>query len=121
MPRLTAATPKYRHHKASKQAVVTIASRDHYLGPWKTKASKIEYDRLVGEWLAAGRPSSPAAAHEEVTVIEVIAAFLRHAKAFYVKNGRPTGTADNYKPALFWLRQRYGRTPANEFGPLALK
>ena len=31
MPRLTAATPKYRHHKASGQAVATIAGRDCYL------------------------------------------------------------------------------------------
>jgi hypothetical protein len=57
MPRLVAATPKYRHHKASGQAIVTIAGKDHYLGPWKSKASKIEDDRLIGEWLAAGRPT----------------------------------------------------------------
>ena len=63
MPRLTAATPKYRHHRASGQAVVTIAGKDHYLGPWKSKASKVEYDRLIGEWLAAGRPSPPSASH----------------------------------------------------------
>jgi hypothetical protein len=25
--------PKYRKHKASGQAVVTLAGRDHYLGP----------------------------------------------------------------------------------------
>jgi integrase len=43
MPRLTAATPKYRHHKASGQAVVTIASKDHYLGPWKFQG---EQDRV---------------------------------------------------------------------------
>jgi hypothetical protein len=59
MPRLTAATPKYRQHRASGQAIVTIAGKDHCLGPWKTKASKIEYDRLVGEWLAVHRLPHP--------------------------------------------------------------
>ena len=54
MPRLTRTTPKYRRHKASGQAVVTIEGRDHYLGPWRTKASTIEYDRLIGEWLTYG-------------------------------------------------------------------
>jgi hypothetical protein len=121
MPRLTAATPKYRQHRASGQAIVTIAGKDHYLGPWKTKASKIEYDRLVGEWLAAGRPSTPQSAPHEITVAEVIAAFWRHAREFYRKNGRPTGTADNYKPVLSLLKRRYGHTTAAEFGPLALK
>ena len=29
--------------------------KDHYLGPWKFKASIAEYDRLIGEWLANGR------------------------------------------------------------------
>jgi hypothetical protein len=38
-----------------------------------------------------------------------------------VKNGRATGTADNYKPVLSLLKTRYGRTAAIDFGPLALK
>ena len=107
MPRLTAATPKYRHHRASGQAVVTIACRDHYLGPWKSKASKVEYDRLIGEWLAAGRPLAPVARPHQITVMEVVAAFWKHASAYYRKNGRSTGTAENYKPALSLLKQQY--------------
>ena len=51
MPRLSSATPKYRKHRASGRAVVTIQERDHYLGPYGSRASRIEYDRLVGEWL----------------------------------------------------------------------
>jgi len=121
MPRLVAATPKYRHHRASGQAVVTIAGKDHYLGPWKSKASTVEYDRLIGEWLAAGRPTARPPATGEITVMEVVRAFWRHAQAFYVKNGRMTGTADNYKPALALLKTRYGHTAASDFGPLALK
>ena len=47
MPKLTSATPKYRKHRAFRQAVVTIAGKDHYLGPWKSKVSIAEYDRLI--------------------------------------------------------------------------
>ena len=47
--------PAYRRHKPSGQAVVTLCGKDHYLGRWNTKASRSEYDRLIGEWLAAGR------------------------------------------------------------------
>jgi len=77
MPRLTAATPKYRHHRASGQAVVTIAATDHYLGPWKSKASKVEYDRLIGEWLVAGRPVARTREPHQITVTEIVAAQLR--------------------------------------------
>ena len=70
MPRLTTATPKYRYHKASGQAVVTIQAKDHNPGPYGTKASKLEYDRFVGEWLAAGRPTAPVAPQHAITVGE---------------------------------------------------
>lgn len=122
MPVLTVSTPKYRRHKTSGQAVVTIQSKDHYfLGPHGTKASRIEYDRLVGEWLAAGRPAAPSAPQSDITVMELAAGFLRYAKQRYRKHGRPTGTADNFKPILAMLRTKYGHTRAADFGALALK
>ena len=55
MPRLSDSLPKYRKHKATGQAVVTLNGRDFYLGPHGTAASKLEFDRLIGEWLAKGR------------------------------------------------------------------
>ena len=39
--------PKYRKHRSSGQAVVTLNGRDFYLGPHGTKASKIQYDRTA--------------------------------------------------------------------------
>ena len=54
MPRYVDCVPKYRLHRASGQAVVTVAGHDHYLGPWKSLASRLEYDRRIGEWIAAG-------------------------------------------------------------------
>ena len=47
--------PKYRRHKPTGQAVVTLNGKDHYLGRWNSKASRAAYERLVGEWLASGR------------------------------------------------------------------
>ncbi len=74
MPKLVDATPKYRHHKASGQAIVTIQGHDFYVGHWKSKASKVEYDRTIGEWLAAGRrlPNVGEEAHD-LTVVEILA------------------------------------------------
>src|SRR5690606_28074504 len=110
MPRLTASTPKYRKHRASGQAAVTIAGMDHYLGPYGTKASRTEYDRLVGEWLAAGRPSTPPAPQHEITVSELISKFWAANAQRYSKHGRPTKTQDNYRRVLRTLKERYGRT-----------
>ena len=47
MPRLTKALPKYRRHRSSGQAVVTLNGVDRYLGSYGTKASRTLYDRLV--------------------------------------------------------------------------
>ena len=58
MPKLLR-VPKYRRHKPTGQAVVTLSGKDHYLGKWNTTASKAEYSRLIGEWLAAGRHFLP--------------------------------------------------------------
>ena len=46
--------PKHRKHKRSGQAIVTLSGKDFYLGPHGTNASKLEYDRLIGEWLTHG-------------------------------------------------------------------
>ena len=55
MPRLINRNPAYRKHRASGQAIVTIDGQDIYLGPFGTQASRNEYDRIIGEWLANGR------------------------------------------------------------------
>lgn len=121
MPVLAHSVPKYRKHRASGQAVVTLAGKDHYLGPYGTKASKVAYDRLVLEWLAAGRPRAVTPPQEEIVVKQVLAKFAQYAQQYYRKNGRSTGTAENYKPVIRLVRDLYGMTPAKDFGPIALK
>jgi len=51
--------PKYRCHKPSGQAVVTLSGKDFYLGPHDSAVSRVEYDRLVAEWLVNGRALPP--------------------------------------------------------------
>lgn len=120
MPRLSHALPKYRKHRGSGQAVVTINGRDFYLGPHKTKASKIEYDRLIGEWLANGRNPLHATS-QDILLVELCLRYWEFAKGHYQKNGRCTNVTPGIKCALRYLREWYGKTPAAEFGPLALK
>jgi len=98
---------------------VTINGRDIYLGKWNSRTSWAEYDRLIGEWLAAGRhwPGSG----NDLTVAELGRAYLNHAGTYYVKNGKPTGWLVHIKLVIRRLRQSYGHTLAVSFGPLAFK
>ncbi len=112
--------PKYRKHRSSGQAVVTLNGRDFYLGPHGTKASKIQYDRLLGEWLQNSR-NPLFALSEELTVVELSARYYKFAKGYYQRNGKCTGETPSIRIALRFLREWYSKTPAVEFGPLSLK
>lgn len=119
-------TPSYRHHKPSNQAVVTLNGRDVYLGVYDTPASRAEYDRVIAEWLAAGRRPPAGAGGQgvspsELTINELIVAYVRFAEGYYRKGGEPTGEADTIRYALRPLHRLYGPTEAREFGPLALQ
>jgi hypothetical protein len=116
MPSLINAIPKYRKHKGSGQAVVTIGGVDYYLGPHGTKASRIEYDRLIGEWITAGRPTAIGKS-ADLTIAELCQRYKAYAESYYVHGG----TTHNIGTACRTLRIRYGKTLAGEFGPLALK
>jgi len=94
MPKLTSSVPKYSRHKASGQAVVTLGGRDFYLGKYGTKASKVEYDRLIGEWLAAGRRSSATSDATEITMAELLVAYLKWSRVeWHLIDVRPSRTA----------------------------
>src|SRR5690242_486046 len=117
MPRVAGKSiPKYRKHRATGMALVTIGGVDHYLGPHGSKASIIQYDRLVGEWMAAGRPTTGLAG-DDLTVAELVKRYKAHAEGYYVHGG----TLHNIATACRTLRLRYDDTLAAEFGPLALK
>ncbi len=112
--------PKYRHHKPTDQAVVTLNGRDLYLGAHGSEISKVEYDRIVAEWLANGR-RLPAEAEDGLTVNDLILAYADYAESYYVKNGKPTPELHHLKVACRVARKLYGHKTVAEFGPLALK
>lgn len=113
--------PKRTKHKASGQDVVRLNGRDFYLGPSGSIAAKTNYDRLIAEWLAAGRRLPGTDPEQGLTITNLVAAFHKHVQAYYVKDGKPTSEQHNFRIALRIVRQLYGATPAAEFGPLALK
>ncbi len=121
MPLLKNAIPRYRKHKQSGQAIVTLGGRDFLLGPHGTKTSKLEYDRLIGEWLQAGRQLRPADRDDGFTNVELIVAYLDFAKGYYRKDGRVTGEYEALRHAVRFVKLLYGRKLCSEFGPIALQ
>jgi integrase len=120
MPRLVSKNPSYQKHKASGQAVVKIDGKCFYLGLHGTKASRDEYDRIIGEYLAAGRQMPKPG--DDLHVVELILRFTRHAVDYYRHaDGTPTTEAENFKRPLAILNKLYGRTLARDFGPLSLE
>lgn len=126
MPRLKKRPPKYRHHKASGQAIVTIEGRDHYLGLDGSPESHEKYQRLVAQWTERQTDSvchvtSSSIDVSNLRVCELLVAYLDFAKGYYVKNGCPTGEYRNMKDAIRPLLDLYETTPVREFGPAALR
>jgi hypothetical protein len=66
-------------------------------------------------------PARHARAATELTLVELLAAYLAFAKAHYVKDGKPTGEVGLIKLNQRIVRATYGNTLAKDFGPLALK
>ncbi len=80
--------PTYRRHRQSGQAVVTLTSpggvrKDILLGSWNTKASRAEYARVIAEWEAAGQAIPLDGPTGDITINEVAARFMRHARRHY--------------------------------------
>lgn len=110
MPRI----PSLRLHRPSGQAVVTLAGTDRYLGRYGSPEAKQSYDRLLGEWLAAGRPQKTST---EPTMADILADYLEFARGYYAA---PSRELEGILPALRPLKA-YANQPAASFGPLALR
>jgi integrase len=124
MPR-TNRPPAYRLHKARNCAVVTVGGKNHYLGRYGSPESHEAYARLVAGWRARPNPTHQDCAavttSQELSINGLILTYFRHVQAYYVKDGRPTSEQNNIRQALRFMRQLFGTSPANNFGPMALK
>jgi integrase len=135
--------PSLRRHGPSRQAVVTLSGRDHYLGPWPDglpdppAEAQAAYDRLIARWLAGQRRPLPASREcrrrslagadldgpdADLTVSELILRFLEHAEGYYcTAAGQQTAEVDNYRYSLRPLNHAFGAGAARKFRPRRLK
>jgi integrase len=120
--------PKYRRHRQSGQAIVTLPDsttgrrKDVLLGKYGTKASKDEWQRVVVEWEANNRRLPEAAHVSDLTITELADRYWQHVESYYRHaDGTPTGEVQAMRYALRPLTHLRGPSPASDFGPAALK
>lgn len=71
--------------------------------------------------MTPGAEPAGAAIAEGLTVNELVLGYLRFAKTYYFKNGRPTGKVANIKDAVKPLGMTRSHIPVEDFGPISLK
>ena len=116
--------PKYTHHKPSGQARVIINSKHIYLGEYGSHESQEKYARLLAESVL---PASHVAeligpdGFPDLTINELLVAYLDYAEGYYVDDDRPTKEVDNIMNSVRPLRALYSHSLAKDLGPKSLK
>lgn len=116
--------PKYCHHKATGQAYVTVDGRRIYLGKHGSAESHREYQRILAQLHSDPVTESVRRKHQrtDLTIGELLAAFRAHALTYYRRSdGSRSSEVAAFSSAAKPLRDMYGTSMADEFGPIALK
>jgi hypothetical protein len=122
MPTCERPIPKYRHDKPKNLAVVRIDGRDHHLGRHGSPESHAEHHRLLSEHHDNGSVAGPGTTPNDLTLNELLLAFVRYAETYFRRpDGTPAPELENLLIAIRPLRERYGHTAVQEFGPKASK
>ncbi len=114
--------PGYCVHSAKQQAYVRLNGEMLYLGAPGSPQSKAKYDRLIGEWIARGRSHVKPTQGQGISVNEILLAYRRFAETYYADaEGPNTAELERINLAIRPVTALYGETPAENFGPRALK
>jgi integrase len=115
--------PTMRRIAATNQAYVYLDGKRHYLGPWGSPEARQAFRKVLDAWEATqgqGTPFTPSGAF--VTVADLIAAFMDHARVYYRHpDGRPTSQLGLFRWAGDELFTNHADRLAAEFGPQDLR
>ncbi|MCL2347984.1 MAG: hypothetical protein FWC50_06940 [Planctomycetaceae bacterium] len=132
MPRLTnSKLPKYYRLSGKNIGYFWKDGKKVYLpGKYGSPESKAAYDRAMASLLEERaiqvdgkdkitvtdqEKQSPKIDMEKITIVGMVAEFLEWGKGYYVKNGIPAGTLDDFVLASKPLVGKYGNTLVKKF------
>ena len=110
--------PGYLKHKTTGQALCVINGRYIYLGKYGSKASRLQYEEVIAEYLSNGKKLPPTRSRTEISVLEFAVAFLEYAQEYYAND---SSAYNHCKNAMKPLVKHYGKQPISKFGPISLK
>jgi hypothetical protein len=94
--------PSLRHHKARGLAMVTLGGKDFYSGKFGSRPSRREYDRVVGEWVAA---AEAAGRHDRSAAVRPkLSESSRESRSPSVNAGGPTHAKNTNSSSRVWGR-----------------
>lgn len=104
--------PKLRRQKRTgcpDEGFIEMGGQRVYLGRWDDPGLPTRYARAL-----SGERATPG----DLTIVEMVAEFMAHARRYYRRpSGEETGAADAYYYALKPLEELYGELEVGEFGP----
>ncbi len=110
--------PKHCHHKGTNQGYVRLGGRAHYTGVWGLPETNDNYDRLIAEWLAAGRVAAvPAESRAAYTIADLVADYWTYLESAFPNSKEPINIRYALRPAV----RIYAEMPAADFRPRHLK
>lgn len=115
--------PKYARQKrrdSADLAYVRLDGKRYYLGVYGSPESRLRYQRLLTEYQEKGTINGPEVP-DTITVAELADQYTWFARRYYQRDGQVTAEPANIALALRWLIALYGKTPARQFGPKALR
>jgi integrase len=126
MPKLITRPPKYARHKASGQAVVKVNRRLRYLGPWNFVESKVKYQEALSEWSAEqgtkpAATTAPVLPESDITMVELLNAYLVHAQTYCVKDGQQTTHVHVLRCVIRVWKKLFGAVLVRNIKPFHLK
>ncbi len=124
MPKLIYKLPKYSLHKATGQARIKYAGKVRYMGRYDSPETHQRYDDFIEtipkppeEVTTFAEPARPGG----LLVGELALRYLAHAKAYYAREGVPTGEHVTIRSSLAPLTKRFADLPVTDLGPKKLK
>jgi integrase len=109
--------PSYdRYH--GDYARVVIERRSIHLGKYDSEESHRKYRELIATW-SAGQPLDETPDDAPVSIAEVLAAYLEHARRYYDEH--PKSRYHHMRRVVRTVRELYAELPAAQFSPKKLQ
>ncbi len=112
--------PGYLLHKRSGQAVVVLNGKTIYLGKYKSKASREEYENVIADFIANGKKLPPTRTKSDCLIETLCYDYLDNQKKVHSKNGKPTEAFGHCRLAVAPVIKHYGQNSIPDFGSRSL-